>query len=143
MSIDRDRAAHSENVGGLHGFDCVLRVQEVLDIVPGRPALDRDHFFRFVQLDLVDSLHVQHEIVLIERLPAHAVTHPRHGHFELILACELQGVLNILHACNFHDPIDGCPVEATDIVDRPAFLLPLEHLTCGKRSEFHSDLFAA
>ncbi len=128
MGIDRDRSADAENIGRLHGADRKARVQHVLDIVPGRARLHRDRSRVFIQHDLVEAAHVEHDAALAEGVPAHAVTHAGGGHRELVVARKCERFRDILDAAHLDHAVDFGLVEAARIIDAAAKLRPFHIL---------------
>ena len=59
------------------------------------------------------------------------MTHTRNRDSELVLAGELQRIPYIVHAGDLYDAVDRRTIQTADIVDRPAFLLPLEQFSRG------------
>ena len=90
VGVDAQRAAHGENIDGLHGFDGeALRVQEELHLLPGGAGLDVQDLVLFVEAKLVEAAHVEDHAVLDEALAAHAVTLAGGGDFQVVIAGEL------------------------------------------------------
>ena len=78
MRVHTERPADGKDIDGLHGFDRVFRMQEILNIMPGRAALHGDDLLSFVQLDLIKAFHIQYEIIFIKGMSAHTVLDARH-----------------------------------------------------------------
>ena len=128
MGIDRDRAADAEDIGRLHRANRKARVQHVLDVVPGRARLHRDRSRAFIQHDLVEAAHVEHDAALAEGVTAHAVTHAGRGYRELVVARKGQRPCDILDAAYLNHAVDFGLVEAARIIDAAAKLRPFHVL---------------
>src|ERR1700752_4388074 len=83
---------------------------------------------RFVQHDLVEGAHVEHDAALAERLSAHAVADAGGRHRKLVVARKGPRLCNIVPTVHPDDAVDLGLVEAARIVDGAAELRPLHAL---------------
>ena len=74
MSIHAERATHTENVDGLHGFHRqALRIEELLQLPPARAALDIHHPMLFIQANGIEVSQIEYQSSVSESLATHAV----------------------------------------------------------------------
>ena len=90
VRIHAQRAAHAEDVDRLHRLDRQpLPIEQPLHVRPHRAALHVHDLPGLVERDPVQPPHVEHQTVLDERLPTHAVPLASGGHLEAVVPGKL------------------------------------------------------
>jgi hypothetical protein len=138
VGVDGDRAAHGEDVGGLHRLHREAGVQELLDVVPGGAALRRQRARLGVEPQAVEARHVEHDGARREGLSSHAVADAGDRHPQAVLAGEAQGRPDVVLLTHADDAVHRSAVQAAGVVDRPASLRPRQRVRRhGRRTRRH------
>ncbi len=93
-----------------------------MQLLPGRAGLHVQNLMFLVEAHLVESAHVENQAVLDEGVPSHAVAGTGGGDSQLVVARELQRILNILDGGNSNDAVDRGFVQVTRVIDVAADL---------------------
>ena len=74
MSVHAKRATNTEDVDRLHGlYRQTVRIQKQLNLLPGSAGLRVQNLVLAVQVELIETAHVENEAVLDEGVATHAV----------------------------------------------------------------------
>ena len=106
VRIHAQGAADGEDVDRLHRLDRQpLPIEQLLHVRPHRAALYVHDLPGLVERDPVQPPHVEHQTVLDERLPTHAVPLPGGGHLEAVVPGKPQGVRDVPFAGDLDDAV--------------------------------------
>jgi len=74
VRVDAQRSPNREHINGLHGLDGkTFTVDQCLDLLPSCSSLRTNNLSIAIEVDLVETPHVQHYAVFRESLATHAV----------------------------------------------------------------------